>query len=93
MTSILPEDKDNKNKKQGVDDMMKNPRYMQECAMVINDALRNGFDVLQLENGNIVTTGTKIVVYEFEWDEEKQEMIKILKKKPVKPKKSYFNEE
>ena len=39
-------------------DLMDNPDYLRHSSAVINDALKEGFDVLQLPNGNIVTTGT-----------------------------------
>jgi Protein of unknown function (DUF2671) len=39
--------------------------------------LQKGFDVLQLDNGDIVTTGTKIVVTQYHWDTEKGKMMKL----------------
>lgn len=49
-------------------DLMANPDYLRHSSSVINDALKEGFDVLQLPNGDIVTTGTKTIVNTYVWD-------------------------
>lgn len=49
-------------------ELMANPEYLRHSSAVINDALKEGFDVLQLPNGDIVTTGTKTIVNTFVWD-------------------------
>lgn len=49
-------------------DLMANPEYLRHSSAVINDALKEGFDVLQLPNGDIVTTGTKTIVNTYVWD-------------------------
>ncbi len=49
-------------------DLMANPEYLRHSSSVINDALKEGFDVLQLPNGDIVTTGTKTIVNTYVWD-------------------------
>jgi len=38
--------------------------------------LKDGFDVLQLPNGDIVTTGTKTIVNTFVWDAGKASLEK-----------------
>lgn len=53
------------------DSLMSDARYLRQSSALINDALQKGFDVLQLANGDIVTTGTKVVVYQYSWDEAK----------------------
>ncbi len=60
--------------------MMKEPAYLRQSSSLINDALQKGFDVLQLANGDIVTTGTKTVVYQYTWDAQKN---KLTKTKPA----------
>lgn len=50
-------------------DLMANPEYLRHSSSVINEALKEGFDVLQLPNGDIVTTGTKTIVNTYVWDE------------------------
>jgi hypothetical protein len=49
-------------------DLMASPEYLRHSSAVINDALKDGFDVLQLPNGDIVTTGTKTIVNTYVWD-------------------------
>ena len=50
-------------------DVMLDSTYIKQSATLIQDALQKGFDVLQMANGDIVTTGTKTVVYKYTWDE------------------------
>ncbi len=52
-------------------DLMANPDYLRHSSSIINEALKDGFDVLQLPNGDIVTTGTKTIVNTFVWDAAK----------------------
>ena len=59
-----------------ITDMMLDPRYLRQSSSLINEALQKGFDVLQLANGDIVTTGTKTVVYQYAWDSEKGKLVK-----------------
>lgn len=56
--------------------MMNDPAYLRQSSALINEALQKGFDVLQLANGDIVTTGTKTVVYQYAWDAEKSKLVK-----------------
>ena len=56
--------------------MMLDPRYLRQSSSLIQEALQKGFDVLQLANGDIVTTGTKTIVYQYTWDDEKGKLIK-----------------
>lgn len=65
-----------------ITNMMLDPRYLRQSSSLIQDALQKGFDVLQLANGDIVTTGTKTVVYQYAWDEERG---KLTKTKPENP--------
>jgi len=51
-------------------DVMLDSRYIKQSSTLISDALTKGFDVLQMSNGDIVTTGTKTVVYKYTWDED-----------------------
>jgi len=59
-----------------ITNMMLDARYLRQSSSLIQEALQKGFDVLQLANGNIVTTGTKTVVYQYSWDQEKGKLIK-----------------
>lgn len=57
-------------------ELMANPEYLRHSSAVIHDALKDGFDVLQLPNGDIVTTGTKVVVTTYSWDSGKGKLAK-----------------
>ena len=57
-------------------DLMANPEYLRHSSSIINDALKDGFDVLQLPNGDIITTGTKTIVNTYVWDGAKGKLAK-----------------
>lgn len=57
-------------------DLMANPEYLRHSSSIINEALKDGFDVLQLPNGDIVTTGTRIVTNTYSWDNGKKKLVK-----------------
>lgn len=59
-----------------ITNMMLDPRYLRQSSSLIQEALQKGFDVLQLANGDIVTTGTKTVVYQYTWDGDKGKLVK-----------------
>jgi len=59
-----------------ITNMMLDPRYLRQSSSLIQDALQKGFDVLQLASGDIVTTGTKTVVYQYAWDTSKGKLVK-----------------
>jgi hypothetical protein len=59
-----------------ITNMMLDARYLRQSSSLIQEALQKGFDVLQLANGDIVTTGTKTVVYQYVWDDAKGKLIK-----------------
>ncbi len=72
-------------------DLMANAGYLRQSSALINDALQKGFDVLQLPNGDIVTTGTKTIVYQYQWDGKNQKLNKTKtsdssRKAPKRPK-------
>lgn len=56
--------------------IMLDPRYLRQSSSLIQEALQKGFDVLQLANGDIVTTGTKTVVYQYSWENDKGKLVK-----------------
>lgn len=64
--------------------MMMDARYLRQSSSLIQDALQKGFDVLQLANGDIVMTGTKTVVYQYEWSEEKGKLVKAKAERKAK---------
>lgn len=60
-----------------ITNMMMDARYLRQSASLIQDALQKGFDVLQLANGDIVMTGTKTIVYQYAWDEDKGKLSRM----------------
>lgn len=58
-------------------DLMTDPDYLRQSSSLINEALQKGFDVLQLANGDIVTTGTKTIVHQYTWDTGKGKLTKM----------------
>lgn len=73
--------------------MMLDARYLRQSSSLIQDALQKGFDVLQLANGDIVTTGTKTVVYQYSWDQEKGKLVKTKPESSRKPRRLAVEEE
>lgn len=63
-------------------DLMSDPSYLRHSSALINEALQKGFDVLQLANGDIVTTATKTVIHTYRWDQSKGSLAKV---KPATP--------
>lgn len=60
-----------------ITNMMMDARYLRQSSALIQDALQKGFDVLQLANGDIVTTGTKTIVYQYTWDEDRGKLVRM----------------
>lgn len=71
----------------GGGDVMANPDYLRKSQALITEALQKGFDVLQLENGDVVVTGTKTIVTQYGWDEKKGKMTKVTAKGTKRAKK------
>lgn len=59
-----------------ITEMMMDPRYLRQSSSLVNQALQKGFDVLQMEDGEIVMTGTKTIVYRYQWDADKGKLTK-----------------
>lgn len=62
-----------------ISEMMMDPRYLRQSSSLVGQALQKGFDVLQMEDGEIVMTGTKTVIYRYSWDAAQGKLVK----KPV----------
>lgn len=60
----------------GANSVMLDARYLRQSSSLVQEALQKGFDVLQLANGDIITTGTKTVVHQYAWDDEKGKLVK-----------------
>jgi hypothetical protein len=50
--------------------------YLCKSTNVIGDALRNGLDVAQLSNGDIIITETKTVNTQYSWDDKRKKMMR-----------------
>jgi hypothetical protein len=50
--------------------------YLCKSTQIINDALRNGLDVAQLSNGEIIVTETKTINTQYNWDNQKKKMMR-----------------
>jgi hypothetical protein len=59
-----------------ITEMMLDPRYLRQSSTLINEALQKGFDVLQLEDGEIIMTGTRTIVHRYYWDADKGRLMK-----------------
>ena len=59
-----------------ISEMMMDPRYLRQSSSLVNQALQKGFDVLQMEEGEIVMTGTKTVIYRYSWDATQGKLVK-----------------
>lgn len=61
-------------------DYISNPDYIDNCEEILKEALDEGFDVIHLQNGDIITTGTKVIINQYSWDQDKKQMVKVLSK-------------
>ncbi len=52
------------------------PDYAQSSSVVIVDALRKGYDVLQMPEGDIFATGSETVVYHYQWNGEEKKLVR-----------------
>ncbi len=59
---------------------MQDGDYIDSCQEIIKEALQKGYDVIHMENGDIITTGTKVIATQFRWDSDKKKMVKVLSK-------------
>ncbi len=76
MVSNLPKTKGKGESEQ----FMQDEFYIDSCQEIIKESLQKGYDVIHMENGDIITTGTKVIVTQYRWDSEKKKMVKVLSK-------------
>ena len=58
------------------DDIFSDINYICKTTPLIVDSLKNGLDVAQLPNGDILTTEVKTVNTQSSWDKTKQRLFK-----------------
>ncbi|WPX98947.1 DUF2671 domain-containing protein [Candidatus Megaera polyxenophila] len=63
-------------KTQSKDDIFSDINYICKTTPLIVDSLKNGLDVAQLPNGDILTTEVKTVNTQYSWDKTKQRLFK-----------------
>ncbi|MCP5378269.1 MAG: DUF2671 domain-containing protein [Rickettsiaceae bacterium] len=61
---------------QSKDDIFSDINYICKTTPLIVDSLKNGLDVAQLPNGDILTTEVKTVNTQYSWDKTKQRLFK-----------------
>jgi hypothetical protein len=59
-----------KNKKTEGSDVLQDLRYMCESSPIITEALKNGNDVVQMPNGDIIVTQVKVINTQYKWNSE-----------------------
>jgi hypothetical protein len=58
------------------DDIFSDINYICKTTPLIVESLKNGLDVAQLPNGDILTTEVKTVNTQYSWDKTKQRLFK-----------------
>lgn len=61
-------------------EFMGDDAYVESCQDIMNEALQKGYDIIHMENGDIITTGTRVLVTQYRWDPEEKKMVKIMSK-------------
>ena len=61
---------------QSKDDIFSDINYICKTTPLIVDSLKNGLDVAQLPNGDILTTEVKTINTQYSWDKTKQRLFK-----------------
>lgn len=63
------------------DSIVDNPAYIISSTNIIKEALRKGQDVVQLDNGDIVTTETRTITTRYEWDDKAGRLVRATSKR------------
>jgi len=57
-------------------DIMLDTNYIRESCALITEALSNGCDVMQMANGDIITTELKPITIQYVWNNEKGKLVR-----------------
>lgn len=57
--------------------LLDNIEYICKSTKLITDSLRNGCDVAQFPNGDVMITETKVVHMHYSWDADKKKMVRL----------------
>jgi hypothetical protein len=58
-------------------EILHNVEYICRSTKLITDSLRNGCDIAQLPNGDVMITETKIVHMHYVWNKDKGKMVRL----------------
>lgn len=58
------------------EDIILDIKYIRESCALIAKALKNGCDIIQMPNGEIVITELKAVTIQYIWDDEKGKLVR-----------------
>lgn len=58
------------------EDYLSDPVYICKSSVLITDSLKKGHDVIQLPNGDIITTELKTIMTQYSWEGDKDRFIK-----------------
>lgn len=62
---------------QEVNNALSCTEYLRQARIVITEALKNGCDVVQMPNGEIIIREQKTVTTKFNWHKEKEKIVKL----------------
>lgn len=51
--------------------------YIRKSAMLVNDALQKGSDIMQMPNGDVIITEVKTLTYKYVWNKEKNRFERV----------------
>lgn len=60
-----------------IPETLTNVEYICKSTKLISDSLRNGCDIAQLPNGDVMVTETKVVHMHYVWNKEKGKMVRL----------------
>ncbi len=53
------------------DNITNDINYIRKSSVLVNEALQKGAYIMQMTNGDVHVTETKVVTYKYEWNKEK----------------------
>jgi hypothetical protein len=59
------------------DDVLCDPKYILSSCKIITDALKEGGDVVQMPNGDIIIREQKTVTTKYSWHAAKEKIVKL----------------
>ena len=53
------------------DNIVNDVQYIRKSSLLVSESLQKGADIMQMPNGDIHVTETKVVTYKYEWNKDK----------------------